>query len=181
MKIKSIFTAPILFILITLFLIAPGHADSEESIYIKVDLWSNELLVIENNEVIKRYPIAPGTECSPTPIGIFTVTGKSKSWGGGFGTRWLGLSVPWGSYGIHGTNKPKLIGENVSSGCIRMRNEDVEALFELIPEGAIVHIEGPITGMGEGEFKNLSCWIKGKPSHTRARKVKRHGLISRTH
>ena len=161
MKIKSIFATPILFILITLFLIAPGHVDSEESIYIKVDLWSNELLVIENNEVIKRYPIAPGTEVSPTPIGIFTVTEKSKSWGGGFGTRWLGLSVPWGRYGIHGTNKPKLIGENVSSGCIRMRNEDVEALFELIPEGAIVHIEGPITGMGEGEFKNLSVGSKG--------------------
>lgn len=78
-----------------------------------------------------------------------------------FGSRWLGLNVPWGVYGIHGTNKPHLIGENVSSGCIRMQNKDVEKLFEIIGIGTKVHIEGPIMGVGEGEYKNLSIGSKG--------------------
>lgn len=117
MKIHSLFLFFCLFLLLN-----PNrnmYAESQENIFIKIDLWSNELLVIEKKEVIKRYPIAPGTDLSPTPIGIFEVNYKAKSWGGGFGTRWLGLNVPWGMYGIHGTNKPRFIGQNVSSSCIR--------------------------------------------------------------
>jgi L,D-transpeptidase catalytic domain/Putative peptidoglycan binding domain len=137
------------------------HSAKSQKIYIKVDLWTNELHVIEGEKVIRRYKISPGTEESPTPIGAFMITEKSKSWGGGFGTRWLGLDVPWGDYGIHGTNKPWLIGRNVSSGCIRMRNKDVEELFEIVTEGTVVHIEGPITGIGKEELKNLSLGLKG--------------------
>ena len=49
------------------------------------------------------------------------------NWGGGFGTRWLGLNVPWGIYGIHGTNQPWSIGTQASAGCIRMFNRHVGA------------------------------------------------------
>jgi hypothetical protein len=42
-----------------------------------------------------------------------------------------------------------------------MRNEDVEELFEIVTEGTVVHIEGPITGIGKGELKNLSLGSKG--------------------
>ncbi len=53
--------------------------------------------------------------------------------GGGFGSRWMGLNVPWGGkYGIHGTNQPGSIGFNASAGCIRMRNKDVEELYNLV-------------------------------------------------
>jgi lipoprotein-anchoring transpeptidase ErfK/SrfK len=45
------------------------------------------------------------------------------------------------SLGIHGTNDPTSIGKRVSQGCIRMRNEDVEALFEILPEGATVTVQ----------------------------------------
>lgn len=41
-------------------------------------------------------------------------------------------------YRIHGTNAPWTIGRAVSSGCIRMRNEDVIELYESIPVGAKV-------------------------------------------
>ena len=41
---------------------------------------------------------------------------------------------------IHGTNHENLIGQPASIGCIRMRNEDVAALYDLIPVGATVHI-----------------------------------------
>jgi lipoprotein-anchoring transpeptidase ErfK/SrfK len=47
---------------------------------------------------------------------------------------YLGSSL----YRIHGTNEPSTIGRNVSSGCIRMRNEDVIDLYDRVPVGAKV-------------------------------------------
>ena len=41
-------------------------------------------------------------------------------------------------YRIHGTNEPSTIGQNVSSGCIRMMNEDVIDLYGRVPVGAKV-------------------------------------------
>lgn len=41
-------------------------------------------------------------------------------------------------YRIHGTNEDWTIGSNVSSGCIRLRNADVEDLYERVPVGAKV-------------------------------------------
>ena len=151
----------IIAILLITFSIGEVHANTSQEMHIKIDLWTQQLYLLKGETVIKKYKISPGTENMPTPIGTFIVKEKSKSWGGGFGTRWLGLNVSWGVYGIHGTNKPWLIGKNVSSGCVRMRNEDVEDLFERVNEGITVTIEGPITGIGKGEFKNLSLGSKG--------------------
>jgi lipoprotein-anchoring transpeptidase ErfK/SrfK len=39
---------------------------------------------------------------------------------------------------IHGTNEPSTIGQNVSSGCIRMMNEDVIDLYDRVRVGAKV-------------------------------------------
>jgi lipoprotein-anchoring transpeptidase ErfK/SrfK len=47
---------------------------------------------------------------------------------------YLGSSL----YRIHGTNEPSTIGHNVSSGCIRMMNEDVIDLYERVPIGTKV-------------------------------------------
>jgi len=41
-------------------------------------------------------------------------------------------------YRIHGSNEPWTIGKNVSSGCIRMRNADVEDLYERVKVGTKV-------------------------------------------
>jgi lipoprotein-anchoring transpeptidase ErfK/SrfK len=41
-------------------------------------------------------------------------------------------------YRIHGTSEPWTIGTEVSSGCIRMINEDIIALFDRVPVGAQV-------------------------------------------
>jgi lipoprotein-anchoring transpeptidase ErfK/SrfK len=48
-------------------------------------------------------------------------------------------------YRIHGTNEPWTIGMNISSGCIRMRNGDVEDLYARVPVGSkvIVIMQGP--------------------------------------
>lgn len=59
------------------------------------------------------------------------------------GTRWLA----WvnngvdSSLGFHGTGEPDSVGGAVSSGCVRMRNEDVEVLFEILPEKAAVQVQ----------------------------------------
>jgi hypothetical protein len=47
-------------------------------------------------------------------------------------------------YRIHGTNKPDTIGKRVSSGCIRLTNEDVADLYERVKIGAKV-IVLPVT------------------------------------
>jgi lipoprotein-anchoring transpeptidase ErfK/SrfK len=41
-------------------------------------------------------------------------------------------------YRIHGTNQPEYIGQAISSGCIRMTNEDVIDLYDRVKPGAIV-------------------------------------------
>ena len=50
---------------------------------------------------------------------------------------YLGSSL----YRIHGTNEPETIGQNVSSGCIRMMNEDVEDLYDRVRVGARVIVQ----------------------------------------
>lgn len=43
-------------------------------------------------------------------------------------------------YGIHGTDSPTSIGRSVSHGCIRVRNEDIETLFRIVPVGTPVYV-----------------------------------------
>lgn len=156
------FVFKVLFLfLVFYFILQNVEAKKQVTTTIYINLWENQLSVLVDEEIMKQYPIGPGTDRTPTPIGRFKIIDKSINWGHGFGTRWLGLDVPWGNYGIHGTNKPILIGRNISSGCIRMRNEDVEELFTIINVGTMVYIDGPITGLGEWEFRNLAIGSKG--------------------
>jgi hypothetical protein len=100
------------------------------------------LEVYSDGVLYKKYRIAVGKSKTPTPIGEWNIVWKAYDWGTGFGTRWMGLNVPWGIYGIHGTNKPWSIGQFASHGCIRMRNKDVEELFDWLPIGTPVRVEG---------------------------------------
>ena len=52
-------------------------------------------------------------------------------------------------YRIHGTNEPATIGTNVSSGCIRLTNEDIVDLYNRTPIGAKVIVFG--TGKRAGQ------------------------------
>jgi len=49
-------------------------------------------------------------------------------------------------YRIHGTNQPEYIGQAVSSGCIRMTNEDVIDLYSRVKVGAMVVVLAPKQG-----------------------------------
>lgn len=43
-------------------------------------------------------------------------------------------------YGLHGTDEPASIGQSASHGCVRLRNEDIETLYRLVPTGTPVYI-----------------------------------------
>ncbi|WP_394801955.1 L,D-transpeptidase [Rhizobium halophilum] len=55
---------------------------------------------------------------------------------------------------IHGTNQPWSIGLNLSSGCIRMMNKDVEHLYERAPVGTKVVVVGPGNKHGDVAFQD---------------------------
>ncbi|NLG37508.1 MAG: L,D-transpeptidase family protein [Clostridiales bacterium] len=120
--------------------IAPARADAPERIII-INTSGNTLTLYENGQLAKKYIVASGRHSSPTPTGIYKIVSKSRNWGSGFGSRFMRINVPWGLYGIHGTNRPGLIGSDVSAGCIRMRNTDVEDLYKRVEVGTPVLIE----------------------------------------
>jgi hypothetical protein len=66
----------------------------------------------------------------------------------------MGLNVPWGTYGIHGTNAPGSIGTRASQGCIRMHNRHVEELFPWVPVGT------PVVIIGREPYLSLSRTLK---------------------
>lgn len=118
-----------------------------EKRWILIELDLKRLTLYEGTQAIKRYPIASGAWETPSPIGAFMINGRFMTEMSGFGTRFLSLNVPWGKYGIHGTNRPESIGGNASHGCIRMRVKDAEELYGKAPNGTRVYIEGGPYGL----------------------------------
>lgn len=118
---------------------------------IVVSIPDRKLAVLEAGRVLRIFPTAVGAPASPSPTGSFQIVqrladptwyGKGKIVPPGksnpIGTRWIGLSVK--GYGIHGTNNPASIGRNVSHGCIRLRNRDVEQLYTMVAVGDAVEL-----------------------------------------
>jgi len=117
-----------------------------------VDKSQNVLTLKAGEEVFKVYPVATGkNNCTPT--GTFKIVEKLKDppWykpGKGIipaespenvlGTRWLGISEP--EYGIHGGASAEDLGNQVTEGCVRMLDSDVEELFTILPRGIEVTI-----------------------------------------
>ncbi len=107
-------------------------------IEIIINVGAKRLTVYKNGNIFREYIVATGKPETPTPIGNFEIINKEIDPGGPYGTRWLGLSAK--GYGIHGTNNPASIGTAASNGCIRMYNEDIEALFDITVVGTPVRI-----------------------------------------
>lgn len=128
--------------------------------YILVDVESSRLYLLDNGKLIKEYSCSGGKWNTPSPIGTWEITKKAK-WGEGFGGSWLGLNVPWGDFGIHGTINPNSVGWASSHGCIRMKNEEVAELYKLIPIGTRVTIvDGVYGAFGKG-LRNLKSGMYG--------------------
>ncbi len=112
-----------------------------------IDISSRTLTFHYSGRVYGPYPVGLGKHSTPTPVGSWHVIEKivNPSWEV-LGTRWMGLDVPWGNYGIHGTNADWAIGTYVSNGCIRMHNWDVEYIYPWIVLGTPVDIVGGYPG-----------------------------------
>ena len=118
---------------------------------IVVDKSQNQLLLTEDNQFMKSYVVATGKENS-TPIGTFKIVNKivNPVWykegaivppdspGNILGTRWMGIDKA--GFGIHGTVDPNALGQQLTAGCVRMGNGDVEELFDIVPIGTEVTI-----------------------------------------
>ena len=115
-----------------------------EGYSIEVDLDRKVLTLKRFTEIINAYRVAVGTPSTPTPVGDWQIIQKTRNPGGPFGTRWMRINVPWGGYGIHGTNDPESIGQAASRGCIRMFNEQVNELYDIVPLGTPVKITGEV-------------------------------------
>ncbi|HEX9779981.1 MAG TPA: L,D-transpeptidase family protein [bacterium] len=118
---------------------------------IVVDKSQKELLLKKDGRFLKTYPIATGRDDS-TPEGAFKIVNRipnpvwykqgaivpPDSEENILGTRWLGFDKA--GYGIHGTVDAAPIKEQATAGCVRMRNDDVEELFAIVPVGTDVTI-----------------------------------------
>ena len=118
----------------------------------RVDLSDFELTVLLNGQYVKRYPVGTG-KMNTTPLGEFTVLEKLENptyYGpdgmvlepddpqNPLGERWIDIG---NSFGIHGTIEPDSIGKSESAGCVRMRNEDVAEVYDLLTVGSSVRIQ----------------------------------------
>ena len=106
---------------------------------------------------VRDWPVGLGAEASSTPLGSFRIRTKlvEPDWfprqgvkipfgdrRNILGNRWMGFqdTPQFTGFGIHGTTKPQSIGKRESSGCIRMRRQDVEELFSWTPRQTVVEI-----------------------------------------
>jgi len=122
---------------------APMTEPPEGELLLVINIETLRLTVYAGGFPHKTYPVAAGKPSTPSAVGQWRVVNKGINVGPPFGTRWMGLSVPWGIYGVHGTNNPGSIGTHASGGCIRMFNHHVEELYEWVSVGTPVHIISP--------------------------------------
>lgn len=131
-----------------LLIVSPGRKKPTGEISIIINLYSRTLTVLSDGKAYRSYPVTIGKKETPTPVGEWLIINKYKRIDGGpLGSRWMGLNVPWGVYGIHGTNKPWQIGLAASQGCVRLHNQYVEEIFEWVEINTPVKVIGPKAGV----------------------------------
>ena len=117
----------------------------------------------ETPPIVDSFPVAIGRQEYATPVGRFQVTemAEDPSWvqfdwenparairtippgpDNPLGRRWIGFASAHGwDIGFHGTPHPELLGQAVSHGCVRMRNDDVVKLYDRVGVGTTVIVE----------------------------------------
>ena len=129
----------------------------EERSQLVVDLGDRKVYLHADGNFQAGYDIAVGQAGWETPAGKFSILNMqlNPAWQHPFtgdviqagadnplGSRWIGFWTD-GTQQIdfHGTNQTDLIGQAVSHGCIRMRNGDIQALYERVAIGTEVVVQ----------------------------------------
>ena len=103
-------------------------------------------IMVAGNDVVKRLPdgttvpleSGEGKELVANGNIIIPPFGTSqRKFKGVLGTFRLNIGD---GYALHGTDQPQSIGRSVSHGCVRLRNEDIETLYNMVPIGTPVYI-----------------------------------------
>ena len=118
---------------------------------VEVDLSDRRLVAWHGTRKIIETPVTIGSASRSTPTGRFYVTDRRNSTPGpSYGSHILALNgysekldyfddgVP--VIALHGTDRPDLIGQAASNGCVRMPNEVVRILYDQLPVGTMVEI-----------------------------------------
>jgi len=105
------------------------------------------VITVDGTDMVRKYrdgrtvPIEPGVEGREVVAGgniVIPPFGTSqRKYKGVLGTHRLNMGD---GYALHGTDKPESIGRSVSHGCVRLRNEDIETLFQMVSVGTPVFI-----------------------------------------
>jgi len=133
----------------------PEVTEDEFDQVLLVRIGENKLYLYEDGEITRDWTVATGLPEYPTPQGLFEVTLKRymPTWVNPSPDTWgkdlpasippgpnnpLGLrAINWDAPAIrfHGTQALYSLGYNASHGCVRMANEDVIELYDLIDVG----------------------------------------------
>ncbi len=117
---------------------------------LRVSTADNTLDLYKDGELTDSFPVATGTGETPTPLGTYYLTELIAPTNSGYGPFAYGISAfsdvlnefgggP-GQVGLHGTDDAGSIGQDVSNGCIRMANDDITRLSDLLPLGTPIEI-----------------------------------------
>lgn len=132
-----------------------AEAASASRSHLVVDLSDRLVYLYRDDRLQASYPVAVGQLGWETPTGSFQVlqmnlnpawrqpiTGEVIPAGANhnpLGDRWIGFwSDGRHQIGFHGTNEEHLIGQAVSHGCLRMRNQDIRMLYQQVAKGTLV-------------------------------------------
>jgi hypothetical protein len=112
----------------------------------KLPLDDGSVLTVAGSDVVKRYRdgrqvvvnAAEGNELIANGNIVIPPFGTNqRKYQGVLGTHRLNIGD---GYALHGTNKPETIGRSVSHGCVRLKNEDIAKLYQIVPLGTAVYI-----------------------------------------
>lgn len=122
--------------------------------WVRIEQGAFRIVVTKGDEVVVDDKVGLGTASRNTPNGVYFIRELIANEGDpAYGPYAYGLSAfsesddpglleqfPEGQVGLHGTNKPESIGTNASSGCIRVNNDIITQLAEILPLGTPVEI-----------------------------------------
>ncbi len=129
----------------------------EANVQLVIKLNQRRVYIYQNQQLKTSYPIAVGREGWETPVGEYQVIEmiSQPTWehpltgdiippgpDNPLGERWIGFWTDGkNSIGFHGTPNTETVGQAASHGCIRMFNQDVLTLFEMVKIGTPVIVE----------------------------------------
>jgi len=132
-------------------------SQQDSTIHLEVSLGKRQVSVYQGNTRLKTYSIAIGRTGWETPKGVFRVNQilQNPTWIQPFtdefispddprnplGGYWIGFWTDGrNSIGFHGTSDPKSVGSAISHGCLRMHNQDIQELFQMVQSDTLVRV-----------------------------------------